>query len=123
MSASFPCDTDYVPAMPVADVAIRAQREVTVTALLDSGADATMLPITVVRNVGARFVRKQRMRGVVGEFVEVSRYRVEVEIGGERLRRILAVGTDAETEFILGRDVLNHLIVTLDGIGSETEIS
>ena len=109
--------------MPVAEVVIRAQREVTVTALLDSGADATMLPMTILRKVGARFVRKQRMRGVVGGFVEVSRYRVEVEIGGERLRGILAVGTDAETEFILGRDVLNHLIVTLDGIGSVTEIS
>jgi hypothetical protein len=27
------------------------------------------------------------------------------------------------TEVIIGRDVLNHLIVTLDGIAGQTEIS
>lgn len=48
MSASFPYDRDYVPAIPIAKVIIRAEREISVTALIDSGADATILPIIVL---------------------------------------------------------------------------
>lgn len=48
---------------------------------------------------------------------------VEIEIGGLKIPGINAVSSQFSNEVILGRDVLNHLIVTLNSIESRTEIS
>ena len=50
-------------------------------------------------------------------------YRVNITIGGLEAPAVPAVALDDHDEPILGRDVLNQLIVTLDGIGGVTEIS
>lgn len=41
----------------------------------------------------------------------------------QHIPSIQAVGIADDDEPLLGRDVLNHLIVTLDGIGGLTEVS
>lgn len=52
----------------------------------------------------------------------VNLYLVEVQIDSYKIPGIRAVGLKT-TEAILGRDVLNHLIITLNGIEELTEIS
>jgi hypothetical protein len=52
----------------------------------------------------------------------VNLYRVEVQIGTYKIPGIRVIGIN-NNEAIIGRDVLNHLIVTLDGIAGETAIS
>ncbi len=121
--ATFPYNSDYDPALPVVDFIVSHRGEVSVSALLDTGADATMLPLPILNSVSAPFSRLQGLRGIVGDWREVSLYRVTIEIASFRLPAIQVVALDPSDEAILGRDVLNQLIVTLDGIGGVTEIS
>lgn len=63
------------------------------------------------------------MRGIAGKPVPVELYFVTVQIDQFNLPGIKAVASRSSNEAIIGRDVLNHLIVTLDGIAGQTEIS
>lgn len=119
----------YDPSAPVLDIMIKPQPAaeqqvgVIVRALVDSGADATMLPEALLIKIGAIKVDRRRSRGVYGHVRTVSVYLADVQIGLLVIPSIQAVGISDDDEPLLGRDVLNHLIVTLDGIGGVTEIS
>lgn len=119
----------YKPSAPVLDLTIKPrpaanQRTgVMVRALVDSGADATMLPEVLPIKIGAIKVDRRRSRGVYGHVRTVSVYLVDLQIGLLVIPVIQAVGISDDDEPLLGRDVLNHLIVTLDGIGGVTEVS
>ena len=63
------------------------------------------------------------MTGITGASIMVDLYMVQVQIGEFTLRGVKAVASRTGNEVILGRDVLNHLIVTLDGIAGTVEIS
>jgi predicted aspartyl protease len=122
MSSTFAYDRSHEPAAPVADVVIRRAKEVSLSALLDSGADNSIFPLNLLRRIGASYVDSRRMIGAGGDIHTVNLYIVEVQIGPHRIPGIRAIGLK-NTEVIIGRDVLNHLIVTLDGIAGQTEIS
>lgn len=119
----------YDPSAPVLDItfkprpAVNQQIGVMVRALVDSGADATMLPEALLIQIGAIKVDRRRSRGVYGQVQTVSVYLVDVQIGLLVIPSIQAVGIADDDEPLIGRDVLNHLIVTLDGIGGLTEVS
>lgn len=121
--ATFPYDRDYDPAIPLVDFIVSYAGEVNVTALLDTGADATMLPLPVLELIAAPYVRTRRLHGIVGDSRMVNLHRVTIRIASFELPGIRVVALGAGDEPILGRDVLNQLIVTLDGIGGVTEIS
>lgn len=123
MAASFQYSSDYSPPAPVARITLHAQHTVEVIALLDSGADATILPYGLLKRIGARFAQTNQMRGIAGKPVPVALYFVTVQIDNLNLPGIKAVASRSSNEAIIGRDVLNHLIVTLDGIAGQTEIS
>jgi predicted aspartyl protease len=123
MAVSFSYSNGYEPPAPVVEVTIRARGEVAVQALLDSGADATMIPSAILQRIGARFARLHKMRGVLGDAVAVELYFVEIQIGSYKIPAIRSIAVDSTTEVIIGRDVLNQLIVTLDGIAGTAEIS
>ena len=119
---------DDLPA-PVVDIIVKprpaSSRQVSekVRALLDSGADATMLPESLLARIGAIRIDRRRSRGVYGQARMVSVYLVDIQIGRLVVPLIRAIGLSDNDEPLIGRDVLNHLIVTLDGIGSVTEVS
>ncbi len=46
---------------------------------------------------------------------EVDLYAVAVQIGERALHYLEVVGTEGQEEAIIGRDLLNHYVVTLDG--------
>ena len=48
---------------------------------------------------------------------------VNIQIGDYQVPAVQVIGVQPGETAIIGRDVLNHLIVVLDGIGSTTEIS
>lgn len=123
MASSFQYSNDYSPPAPVVKITLRAQRAVEVVALLDSGADATNLPYGLLKRIGARFAQTNQMRGIAGKPVPVELYFVTVQIDQFTLPGIKAVASRSSNEAIIGRDVLNHLIITLDGIAGQTEIS
>lgn len=126
MTTSYDYDRRYTPAAPLVPIGVSPSGEMTarqqVTALVDSGADATMIPLAVLAAAGARFVEQQRMRGVVGQAVTVNLYLIAVHIGEHTIHGIRAIGVAAVSEAIIGRDVLNQLEVTLNGPAHETWI-
>jgi predicted aspartyl protease len=123
MSISFAYSSAYLPPAPVVQLTLVAERETSLEALLDTGADATMIPISALIAIQARFVRTHRMRGVIGPAQAVQLYQVAIQIGPYTIPAIRAIAADEDSPAILGRDVLNHLIVTLDGIAGTTEVS
>jgi hypothetical protein len=63
------------------------------------------------------------LRGTAQQRIQVDQYWVWLRIGGHIPLYIQAVGDTQGEEAILGRDVLNQLIVTLNGLASVVEIS
>ena len=120
---SFPYSRDYDPPAPFAEITVGQKETVRITAFIDSGADATMIPLEVLLAVDALFVEPKFLRGITDYRRIVNIYRVNITIDGLDIPAIPVVALEDYSEPILGRDVLNQLIVTLDGIGGVTEIS
>lgn len=64
-----------------------------------------------------------RVRGLFGHARNADLYLVDVQLGDYRVPAVRVIGVPSGETAIIGRDILNHLIVVLDGIGSTTEIS
>ena len=82
-----------------------------------------MIALRDLKQAGARKVDSQRMRGVHGLSHFVDIYEVTVRIGIYTVAKVYAVADVDNGETILGRDVLNHFIVTLNGLASAVEVS
>jgi hypothetical protein len=127
VTTSYDYDNSYEPAAPVVPIGLSPSGETTprqqVSGLLDSGADATMIPVDVLTTAGARYVEQRQMRGVVGESIRVNLFLTAVHIGDHVIHGIRAVGVPAGSEVIIGRDVLNQLELTLNGPAHESWIS
>jgi predicted aspartyl protease len=125
---TYPYSHDYHPSMPVIEVGLnvpgRSQAEKLLAALIDSGSDGTLIPIDVLEEVGARHVGNARIRGILGDSQPVDIFLASLRIGSHLVRAARIVATpEGSEEIILGRNVLNHLIITLNGPASTTEIS
>ncbi len=124
MTTSFPYSYDYQPPAPVVAVTVRwRDQQLNLSALVDSGADATMLPADVLQRIGAEYVESRRVRGISGIAYTADLYTVILQIGPYEVAGIRVVSLRQNSEAIIGRDMLNQLIVTLDGIGGVVEIS
>lgn len=110
-------DGDRDPPAPVLPVTIRnpwiEADEVRGPALLDSGADVTVVPPSVVATLGALQAGEYTVEGVGRTTVgDVPAYFVEFELDGHReIVEVVALGD----EVIAGRNWLNSLRITLDG--------
>ncbi len=113
-SRDFPYDTRRSPPAPVLPLRVgrpRGEPVVAVAAVVDSGADITVVPEGLAGVLGLPPVGEVTVRGVAGA-VRVPVYAAEVEaVGTRRIVEAVALGAD----MLLGRDVLNRWRVTLDG--------
>jgi hypothetical protein len=120
-------DSDYAgPALPIIEITIFSLRNsdsIIRRALVDSGADATMIALRDLNRLKARKVDTLRMRSVNGVSQPVDIYTVALQIGSFELSRVYAVADRQNGEPIIGRDVLNQFIVTLNGLASMVEVS
>ena len=121
-TSSFLYDTSYLPSAPVVKIKVHAARELELVVLVDSGADATMMPVDFLREISATYVKRQRMCGITGVSQQVNLYLVTIQLSLHRLPGIRVIATTSGNEVILGRDALNHLIITLNGLAGVTEI-
>lgn len=115
----------YLPAAPVLEVAVDGYTTLApqqLTALIDTGADGTILPITILNAVGAKYANTVRMRGVTGNRQWVDRYKVRLQVGEVVVNGVDGVAGPATGEAIIGRDVLNHLKLILDGPANMLEL-
>jgi predicted aspartyl protease len=92
------------------------------TAILDTGADITAVPLTILQQLKAKRFSRGTLRSQWGDSHLMDFYFVELEIGGLRIASI-QVATDKTTgEVTLGRNVINKLPLFLDGPHQTTDI-
>lgn len=125
--AQFDYDSTYNPPAPVIPVGIAnpddnkpPQR---VQALIDSGSDATLIPLTILQKVGVYSGEQVNFRGVTGSRMIADAFRVVIHMPTGIAYGIRAIATRGSDEVILGRDVLNQWRITLDGPGETVEIA
>ena len=124
--ASFDYSSAYAPPAPFLPIAVDgydgAKPPVMLSAFVDSGADGTMLPLDVLRAVGAEYEDTVRLRGTAGGVQQLDRYTVRIQLASETIHAVSAVATAEGSEALIGRDVLNALVVTLNGLAGVTEV-
>jgi predicted aspartyl protease len=123
--SNFPYDTTYDPPLPVCDVlltAVPTGRRVELTAIIDTGADGTIVPVRYLRGIGARRAFEAGLRSQWGERRTVFLYLVDLQIGEVVLPGVYVVGDELGEETVLGRNVLNQLRVLLDGPAALTQL-
>ncbi len=126
MKASFAYDRTYFPAFPGLDLTITGTetgQQQTVWGLIDSGSDATQIPLRMLRAIKARKLDQRWVQDLSGVRYPVTIYSVQLDINSLILYGIEAIGRESINEVIIGRDVLNQLVVTLNGLAHTTEIS
>ena len=114
----------YEPAMPVVSLHLALEKHaepMVLEALVDSGADATLIPLNYLHNIGAIPSQERWLRGVTGVRQLVQLYTVFIQVGLFGTY-VPVIGVAKNAEVILGRDVLNQLLVTLDGLSQTTLI-
>lgn len=123
---TFNYDHNYQPIAPVLEILVDgyddAKPSVSVLAFLDSGADGTMLPRNILDQIGAEFEDSVMLRGTAGGVQRTDRFTVRIGIGGQEVHAISAVAMPNNSEPIIGRDILNHFAITLNGPAATTEI-
>lgn len=126
MIQTFDYDIHYYPAMPVVEVEVKQVGQdggERVVALVDSGADATLIPLKVLQQLKVEQTGWSNMRGVSGISYRVPMYIAALKIGVIDIFGIRAIGDRQNQDMIIGRDVLNQLIVTLNGLAQVVELS
>lgn len=123
---TYPYSAHYSPSMPVVELTLyipgRAQSEQQRVGIIDTGSDATMIPLSILEIMGARAVKEGTIRGITGMSKLVSLYLIGMKIGPEDVHAVRVVGMPSGDEIILGRDVLNRVMLTLNGLANVTEI-
>jgi len=123
---TYPYSVDYEPRMPVATVTLKAPSSGEAIgpemALVDSGADGTLIPINLLEQIGAVSIATGRLTWLWEESRPVNLYIVQMEIGPCVLPKVRVAGVPAGTDLILGRNVLNQMVLTLNGPAGVMEI-
>jgi predicted aspartyl protease len=123
----FPYDENYTPPAPVCQVSFASARTRQsvgpLDAILDTGADGTLVPQRYLDAISARPVMETGLRSQWGERRVVYLYLVSVHIGDIELPGTYVVGDEQSDEIVIGRNVLNELKIWLDGPGSLSRIS
>jgi predicted aspartyl protease len=111
---AFPYDDSFSPPAPVMRLRVRPPGSsgwIQFSALVDTGADITVIPADVADR---RFPLAGviDVHGVTGDVEEAVLYRVDLDFAGIRRAAVVA-GLGSEP--ILGRDLLEHTVLRLDG--------
>ncbi len=114
----------FVPPFPQLAVTLHFEQEHTkqLLALVDSGADVTLVPVSLLEDIGAWESESGVLRSQFGDAHAVSLYLVTIQVEDTRLPGVYVAADDSGTELILGRDVLNKLAIFLDGPLQETSV-
>lgn len=114
-----PYSTDYFPAAPTIEVNLslpyEAFRNGPLLAFVDTGADVTIVPTRYLVELDAPIDNHKYARSQWGERRMVDIYVLDIGIGDSRILSVETIGDASGEEIVLGRDVLNKLILTLNG--------
>jgi predicted aspartyl protease len=116
VTARFRYDESLDPAGPVLTVRVASPGDggpgVLLPALVDTGADCTLVPPGMARALRLPAVGEIWIEGVVGNARRATVHAAALEFAGLRyLARVAAFGSEG----VLGRDLLNRVLLRLDG--------
>ena len=121
-----PYSRSYVPPAAVIEIRLAApgtaQTAGPFAALIDTGADASLVPKSILLAFGAPSLFEAQLRSPWGEPHAVVVYLADVLIGSERFPGIEIAADETDAEFILGRNILNKLPLFLDGPQQVTQL-
>jgi predicted aspartyl protease len=116
---SEPYDRSYYPPAPVVEVQLGPPGEPfalgPIRALVDTGADACVLPSQIVERLGLPVDSQQYLSSPGGVRQHADVYILDVGIAGVRIPGIEVAAVDSYLDAIIGRIVLNKLTIVLDG--------
>jgi len=122
----YPYDKSYRPPFPVVQVTLYNSEEGLGTsarnALLDTGSDGSLVPISHLRQILAPAFADTCIRSHWGEWRPVQLFLVDLVLDDLRLTDVSVVGDEQGDEIVLGRNVLNRLRLLLDGPARLTDI-
>lgn len=123
----FSYNFDYFPPAPFIDISLGPPEQSLsigpLSAFVDSGADATLVPIRHIRLLQTQADDRKYLPSQWGERRTVDIYYVDVGIGDVRLPLIEVVADEMSDEVIVGRNVLNQLRVVLNGPRGVVDVS
>ncbi len=117
-----------VPPAPVLEIRLsppcESARTNVLPALIDTGADFTLVPLRWLLEIDAPEVRWAFLRGLWSEPRNVTLYLVDVHFENQVLPgvEVAAVEDEEDMEVVLGRNILNDLIVLLDGPREQVDL-
>jgi predicted aspartyl protease len=80
--------------------------------LVDTGADCSLIPVRIAKSLHLPLVDRIRVLGVGDKAVVAPVHAARVRLGAlQTLARLVALGDEA----LLGRDLLNRLVLRIDG--------
>ena len=123
MNRHFTDDSQYFPPAPVVTIKLTVKETnlsaTDLTALIDTGADASFAPLSVLESIQAGIGKVYHARSLWGETQSFSSFIVGIQMNGATLPGMVMLGYDGD-EVVLGRDVLNRLWLELDGPAQTT---
>lgn len=115
---------DYVPPAPVLPVAFRYGERPWLgpfEAIVDTGADATIIPESIAQRLRATPLNPGHLETQWGDIHPVTIYLLDLQVDGRTLPGIVVAGDPETDEIVLGRNALNKLPLLLDGPELQTE--
>lgn len=116
---STPYSYAYSPPAPVLKIALALRDQPplydSVYALADTGADGTFVPLEHLLALNASAEYQVRVRGHLSGSRIADVYTVDIAIGALRLPAIDVIADTENQEVVLGRNVLNKLLLLMDG--------
>ena len=110
-------DESFYPPAPVVMVKVYmpfSKRTMKVKGKIDTGADITVIPIKIVKDLSLVPVRIIKISGYDGKVSLKPTYLINISIEGFKFDFIEAIATKREN-ILIGRNILNRLIVKLNG--------
>jgi predicted aspartyl protease len=111
-------DRSFTPPAPVAELIVihpvRVTNRISLRGKLDTGANVTVIPERLVAQL--KLTPKGRIwtRGYDGSYSQRVVYYVRMRIEGFDIAAVRCIAT-ARTNVLLGRNILNRFMITLDG--------
>ncbi len=122
----FSYSSTYFPPAPILHIRLATPGESAkigpISAIIDTGSDGTLIPSRYLENVEAIGVGDALLHGILGEVYEAHLFKVDIWIDSLIIPGVTVVAIDRGEEVILGRNIVNKLILLLDGHRGETEL-
>ena len=119
-----PFDESFDPPAPVLPVRISGIDEHDPAAMLrmlvDTGADCSLIPVRLARSLRLPVVDRTEIQGVGSKTFSANVHAARVRLGSLRvLARVVALGDES----LLGRDILQRVVMQLDGPAQVVQVT